>query len=50
MTTNYEKIKNMDIEEMSVYIRQEQLNSLFSGVALSAPQIKKWLETEATDE
>ena len=44
--TNYEKIKNMTVDEMAEYIRSECFNSVFDGAVLSVNSIKQWLLSE----
>ena len=46
MQTRHDKIKNMTAKEFAEYLRQEQLNSIFTGVAFSVPQLIKYLEEE----
>ena len=46
MTTRHEQIKNMTTKEFAEYLRKEQLNSIFTGVAYSVPQLIKYLEGE----
>lgn len=50
MTTNYERIKNMNTDKMAEFIRQEQLNAIFTGIGLSVPSIKQWLDQEVTND
>lgn len=42
---NFEKIKNMNIDEFANYIRCECLSSNFNGVVKSVDEIKRWLES-----
>ena len=44
METRHDKIKNMTTKEFAEYLRKEQLNSIFTGIAFSVPQIIKYLE------
>ena len=43
---NYEKIKQMTVEEMAHWIRSECLGSHFNGVVLDVKSIEKWLLSE----
>ena len=47
---NEERIKKMNTNELAKFIRQEQLNAIFTGVGLSVPIITKWLQQEATND
>ena len=43
---NFEQIKQMTIDEMAEFIREEQVNSIFNGIAFSVDNIKQWLLSE----
>ena len=45
--TNYERIKQMSVEEMAYWVRSECLSSHFNGVVLDVNSIKQWLLQEA---
>ena len=46
MATNYEKIKNMTVDEMACWVRSECISSHFNGVVLDVNSIKQWLLSE----
>jgi len=46
---NFEKIKQMDINEFANYIRSECVHSLIHGVALDTNTIKEWLQQESEE-
>ena len=48
--TKFDAIKQMDIEDFASWLRKECLWSHFQGVVLNTDEIKKWLETEVTNE
>lgn len=50
MKTNFDKVKEMTIDEMAQWVREECLYSHFNGCVLDKDSIKRWLEKEAKDD
>lgn len=47
---NYEKIKNMSIDEMALYLISYELYQILKNKPLKYKNIKQWLESESEEE
>lgn len=50
MKTNFDKVKEMTVDEMAQWVREECLHSHFNCCVLDKDSIKRWLEEEAEDD